>query len=66
MESKIVRIKNNTDCRRRVEYLHRAYNVLLDPERKAKWESQPIEEGSARRIADSLFSITKCLHPYVP
>lgn len=45
MESKIVRIKNNTDCRRRVEYLHRAYNVLLDPEREAKRESQPVEGG---------------------
>src|SRR6266403_3140376 len=44
MESRIVRIKNNTDCRR-VEYLHRAYTVLSDPEKEAKRESQPTEGG---------------------
>ena len=63
-ESKIVRINNNTDCRRRVEYLHKAYNVLIDPEKEVK-EKASQQKESARRIGDSVSCITQRLHPYV-
>ena len=48
-ESKIVRINNNTDCRRRVEYLHKAYNVLIDPEREEK-RRKPVNRSGVSEL----------------